>query len=63
MNNIDNQQDLLCSTGSSIQCLLITYNGRECKKKNIYVYDMYIQLNHFAVHLILTQHCKPTIFQ
>ena len=24
---------------------------------------MYVQLNHFAVHMKLTQHCKPAILQ
>ena len=28
----------------------------------IYIY-IYIKLNHFAVHLKLTQHCKSTILQ
>ena len=34
--------------------------GKEPKKQWIYVY---VQLNHFAVHLKLTQHCKLTILQ
>ena len=34
--------------------------GKEPKKQWIYVY---VQLNHFAVHLELTQHCKSTILQ
>ena len=38
----------------------MTYMGIESKKEWIYVY---VQLNHFAVHLKLTQHCKSTIFQ
>ena len=30
----------------------------------IYIYiHIYIKLNHFAVHLKLTQHCKSTILQ
>ena len=35
-------------------------------KKNIYIYIyiyIYIKLNHFAVDLKLTQHCKSTILQ
>ena len=33
-------------------------------KKNIYIYIyIYIYLNHFAVHLKLTQYCKSTIVQ
>ena len=32
------------------------------KKEYIYLY-VYIQLNHFAVCLKLTQHCKSIIFQ
>ena len=28
-----------------------------------YIYNMYIQLNHFAIHLKLTQRCKSTISQ
>ena len=34
--------------------------GKEPKKQWIYVY---VQLNHFAVHPKLTQHCKLTILQ
>ena len=35
---------------------------------NIYIYiciklNIYIKLNHFAVHLKLTQYCKSTILQ
>ena len=38
------------------------------KKMYIYIYiyahtHICIKLNHFAVHLKLTQHCKPTILQ
>ena len=29
-------------------------------KKNMYIY---VQLNHFAIHHKLTQHCKSTILQ
>jgi len=40
-------KDLLYSTGNYIQCLVITYNGKESekKKKNIYIY-----MSHFAIH-------------
>ena len=34
--------------------------GKESEKEWIYVY---VQLNHFGVHLKLTQHCKSTIPQ
>ena len=43
-----------------IQYPMINHNGKESEKGWIYVYA---QLNHFAVHLKLTQHCKSTIFQ
>ena len=33
-------------------------------KKNIYIYIyIYTHMNHFDVHLKLTQHCKSTIHQ
>ena len=41
-------KDLLYSTGNYTQC---------------FVYSIYIKLNHFAVNLKVTQHCKPTILQ
>ena len=44
----------------STQYSVITYMGKESEKEWIYVY---VQLNHFAAHLKLTQHCKSTIFQ
>ena len=34
--------------------------GKESEKECIYVY---VQLNHFVVHLKLTQHCKSTMLQ
>ena len=37
-----------------------TDTGKESQKELIYVY---IKLNHFAVHLKVTQHCKSTTFQ
>ena len=37
---------------------------KNLQKKKIYIYIyMYIYLNHFDVHLKLTQHCKSTILQ
>ena len=33
------------------------------REKNLQKKHIYIQLNHFAVHLKLTQHCKSTIPQ
>ena len=48
-------KDLLYSTGNSTQYSVITYMGKESEKEWIYVY---VQLNHLAVHLKLTQHCK-----
>ena len=33
---------------------------KESEKEQIYVY---VQLNHLAVHLKLTQHCKSTLLQ
>ena len=43
-------KDLLYSIGNYIQYLVITYNEKNLKK--IYIY----KLNHFAVHLKLSQH-------
>ena len=34
--------------------------GKESAKEYIYIY---IKLNHFAVHVKVTQHCKSTILQ
>ena len=36
---LDNQQDLLYSTGNYIQYLVITYNGKESEKEFIYTYN------------------------
>ena len=36
---------------------------RILKKKRIYYLYFFTVLNHFTVHLKLTQHCKSTIFQ
>ena len=53
-------KDLLYNTGNSTQYSVITYMGEESEEEWIYVY---VQLNHFTVHLKLAQHCKSTIFQ
>ena len=49
-------------TSNYTQYLIITYNGKESEKEDIYIY-IYVLLNHFAVYLKLAQHCKLTIFQ
>ena len=51
-----NNKDLLYSTGNYIQCLIITYNGKESEKEHMYY-------NQFSVHLKLTQPYKSTILQ
>ena len=40
MNKTGKQQDLLYSTGNYIQCLVITYNGKESGKEylSLYIY-------------------------
>ena len=40
------------------QYSVIAHKGKESEKEWIYVYG---QLNHFAVHLKLIQHSKPTL--
>ena len=57
MGKMLNNKDLLYSTGNHIQYLIITYNGKE------YIFFLYIKLNHFAVHLKLTQHCNSRMLQ
>ena len=37
VHKIDKQQDLLYSTGYYIQCVVITYNGKE--SKYIYIFE------------------------
>ena len=64
--------------GNSTQYFVITYMGKESKKRRLYIYIyiyiyiciytyihiyIYIYLIHFAVPLKLTHHCKSTIFQ
>ena len=56
---IDNQQGILYSTVNSIQYSVIPSKRKELKEW-IYVY---VELNHSAVHLKLTQYCKPTVCQ
>ena len=46
-------KDLLYSTGNSAQYSAITYMGKEFEKEEIRVY---VQLNHFAIRLKLSQH-------
>ena len=41
-------KDLLYNTGNSTQYSVITYMGKNLKKNGLYIY---IQLNHFSVHL------------
>jgi len=45
---------------NDIHYLVITYKGKKSEKEYIYTYT---KLNHFAVHLKLTPHCKSTILQ
>ena len=52
-----NNKDILYSTRSYIQYCVIVCDGKEPEKEYI------SYLNHFAVHLKLTQHCKSTILQ
>ena len=61
-------KDLLYCTGNYTQYLVITYMEKKSGKEYIYIYiymqvHIYTQLNHFAVRLKLTQHCKSTILQ
>ena len=56
-----NNKDLLYSTGNYIHYLVINYNGKELKKYR-YIH-IYVELNHFSVHLKLTQYCKSNILQ
>ena len=47
-------KDLLCSTGSSVQCYMAARVGGEFGREWIHAY-MWLSL--FAVHLKLSQHC------
>ena len=46
---------LLHSTGNCIHYSIINHNGKEYEKQYLYTY-----LNHFAIYLKLTKHCKST---
>ena len=50
-----NSKDLLYSTGDYIQ-YRETYKAKESEKED----NIYVQLNHCAIHFKLTQHCKST---
>ena len=54
------KKDLLYNTGNTTQHSVVTYMGKEFGKEWIYVYGW---LNHFALHLKLTQHYKSTVLQ
>ena len=56
--NINNKV-LLYSTGNYVQCPVINHNGKECKKKNVYV----CITESFAVQQRLAHHCKSTILK
>ena len=58
-------KDLLYSTENYIKYLVITHNGKESEKVylSIYLLTPLPRLNHFAVHLKRTRHCKSTILQ
>ena len=49
---------IYCIAQGTIHFVII-YKGTESEKEDIHI----IYLNHFAVHLKLTQHCKATILQ
>ena len=46
------------STENYTQYFVITYKGKESEKEYMYIY-----VNHLAVHLKVTQHCKSTVPQ
>ena len=52
-------KDLLYSTGNCTQYFVI-YKGKEFEKECV---ENIQKLNHYAVHLKLTQYSKPTILQ
>ena len=52
INYYTSNRDLLYSSRNCIQCLVITCNGSNFSK-----------LNHFSVHLKVTQYCKSILFQ
>ena len=51
---IDSHKYLLYNTENYTQCFVIAFKGQE-DEKNI---NVYIWLNHLAIHLKLTQYCK-----
>ena len=53
-------ENLLYNTENYTQYFVLTYKGKEFEKDQIHVH---VQLNHFAIHLKLTQHCKSTMLQ
>ena len=59
------QQGPMPRKGNGTQHLVITYKGKNRKKKRyvIYILYIYIKLSGSAVYLKLTQHCKSTIHQ
>ena len=57
---IDKQQDILYGTRNYTQYFAITSMGKESERELRYIC---VKLNHFAVYLKLTQHCKSTILQ
>ena len=52
---------MLYSTGNFFQYLVITYNGKESEKYTDG--EKAIDLNYFAIHLKLMQHCKSAVLQ
>ena len=50
----------MINTKNGIKYFVIIYNEKESKKEYLFIY---IHLNHFAVHLKLTQYCKSTVLQ
>ena len=52
-------ENLLCSTGSSVQCPAVTSMGRESNREQI---SEYRQLTHCVLQQKLTQHCIATMY-
>ena len=53
---IDTNKELLYSTGNYIQYFVITYKKKFGKNMHMCVY-----INHVAIHLKLTEHCKSAM--
>ena len=51
INEVNINRDLLYSIRNYTQYLIITYKEKESEKEQIYVYNTYAWLSHFAVHL------------